>query len=174
MTSTRRPLPTQKDLEAREALHAQMVVILNQLEFSSRYFEYIDAHRSLVQDFSRRVDRAVVKNMLLRCGLTCTYKARENAFVYEECQEPLCVGYDISVHSCMIEMGLSFTTANARTGDPYCVWARDAAEARDPSFTFEPPWPRLPFDSEATLERAIQFGVELFADARTAFFAAKW
>ena len=67
---------------------------------------------------------------------------------------------------------LDFRTPAGRHGAPYKRLAREVERRRDPTFTFDPPFPDLPFSSLDELREVVTFGTGLYVETREEILAA--
>jgi hypothetical protein len=150
---------------------ARLIDCLAGIDFGRRYYDFYERCRGRAKWTG--YTREDVKAALATVPLPFTYHRREDFFRYAEPypERGLTVALNVAFPASTAELILDLQTPSERLGDPFKMLARLVERRRDPSFTFSPPYPDLPFSDPDQLRQAIAFGVALFRDAAQAIVA---
>lgn len=74
------------------------------------------------------------------------------------------------VHSA-VEFLFHVRTPQGAVGGPFPKLAREAAQARDPAFSYSPASPKLPFGDVAQAQAIVEWGIARFAEIKAAVLA---
>jgi hypothetical protein len=154
----------------KEQLQARLLTALQGIDFDRRYYDFWEKTRTRMgKPFT--IDPAQLADVVGKSGLAFTFDKKEKFYRHDEKGPDYLLKLHIAFPASTVECGL-YLVASATIGGPYPRLARLIGEQRDPSFSPEPPSPKLPYTNLDELGEAVQFGCELFIAARDAIAAA--
>lgn len=152
----------------------QLNELLAEIDFDQRYYRYVDSHRGAKPELTEDQIREWVARKLEGMGVSANYDKKEKFFRFEEQVENQNFIYTIALYYDRgLELIISIHTNSDKMGGTLHGLARTVALERDPTFSYSPRYPRIPFGTAAELEEAFQFSMELFRDIKQAVVGAK-
>jgi hypothetical protein len=151
--------------------HERLIDLLAGIDFGRRYYASYERGRNRTRwtDYTQDDLQAALATV----PLDFTYHRREDFFRHAETLGAgLALALNVAFPASQAEYILDFRTPAGRHGAPYKRLAREVERRRDPTFTFDPPSPDLPFSSPDELREVVAFGTELYVEIREQILAA--
>ena len=151
--------------------HERLIDLLAGIDFGRRYYAFYERARS--RGKLPGYTREDLEAALATVPLGFTYHRREDFFRHAETLDGgLTLALNVAFPASQAEYILDFRTPAGRHGAPYKRLAREVERRRDSTFTFDPPYPDLPYSTLEELREVVAFGTELYVEAREEILAA--
>lgn len=154
----------------KQTLKKMLLALVADTDFAERYYGYHAQHRARGRFEGYTEDD--IMTALSATGLDFTYNPREKFYAVREQQPVGTIGLNVAFPQSTAEFILVLQVDAQHIGGPFARLANEAARARDPQATFDPPYPKLPFSNSAELAEVTRFGVGLYRDLKHAITTA--
>ncbi|MFN8440450.1 MAG: hypothetical protein U0175_06775 [Caldilineaceae bacterium] len=141
-------------------LKEKLLKLLLTLNFDQQYYQFYESLRPSIGKALPNESRSLQERLLNEAGLQVKYDGRENFFAHREATTMGQLGLNAIFRNSEAEFVLAIDLAEGSMGGTFHGLAREVALRRDPAFNYQPRYPRLPYASEAELQRVIQFAVD--------------
>ena len=141
--------------------------ILADIHFDERYYALYEHFRDRSGNINYTQDDVMAA--LAGTGLDFSYHPREKFYAYKEQHSSGTLGLHLAVPCSTVEFILVLQSGGKEIGGPFPALARNTALLRDPSFSYEPRSPKIPFANLSELQQIVQEGIALFQDIKRAF-----
>lgn len=147
--------------------------LLLSLNFDQQYYQLYESLRSSIGKSLANESRSLQERLLKGAGLQVQFDGRENFFAHRETVAVGQFGLNAIFRNSEAEFVLAIDLAAGSMGGTFHGLAREVALRRDPAFSYQPRYPRLPYASEAELQRVIGFAVDRFQQIKAALLTAE-
>ena len=145
----------------QSAIGPRYIELLMKLDFDTKYYNYVLSLRDRkdVPNLTSADWGAVLKEM----GLSVRFNAKERFFTLDEFVAGDCrLGLKLAMTTGMLEAVLYVKTNDHTFSGPFQGLAYKTGVLRDPSFSPDPPYPKLRYSNKEQLREVISFSLELF------------
>jgi hypothetical protein len=140
----------------------ELLDLLDELDFSARYYTFCDRYRAPAGDPG--LTRADHTAALSASGLEFSYQSREKFFRHREQAARGLLTFNLAFGRSSLEGILTVAVGDNVLGGPFHSLASELATRKDPGFTREPAYPRMPFHDRESLAQAVTFAAGLYGE----------
>lgn len=146
---------------------ASLLQILAEIEFAKRYYSFYEARKHL--EGSEGIDPAAISARLKSRGFK--YHKGDDFYRLAERQGEREVALHVAFARGMVELILDLEAGKATYSAPFAGIAEEVAQLEDPDFSYEPPYPPIPYSTAEELDVAIDFGLKIYEEVKARLFA---
>lgn len=150
----------------QETLEGKLLELLAKIDLAKRYYGYYESHRDREEKEMPGAGSEDFKAALATTPLDFKHSKKENFFSHTERHGSCTLIFNVAFRYSAVEFILSVKTKHGVIGGPYASLAYDVGQLRDPNFSPDPVYPKLPFSNADELREVVQFGVSLFEEVK--------
>ncbi len=152
----------------REDLGEKLLALLAEMDFPQKYYRFYE-------DCARHAEGSGSLDTFVEAVRSVPFKFRyvkKDKFFEHAADSP--VGefvLKVAFYYSAVELLFHVRTPDGTVGGPFPKLAREAAQVRDPAFTYTPASPKLPFDDAAQTRAIVEWGIARFEEIKAAVLA---
>jgi hypothetical protein len=149
----------------REELADRLLQLLAEMDFSQRYYRFYE-------DCARHAEGSGTQDVFVEAvrgvPFEFRYVKKDKFFEHVEASPVGEFVFKAAFVYSAVEFLFHVRTPQGTVGGPFPRLAREAAQARDPAFSYGPASPKLPFDDAAQARAIVEWGIARFAEIKAA------
>lgn len=147
---------------------ASLLQILAEIDFAKRYYTFYEARKHL--QGAEGIDPAAIAVRLEPRGFK--FHKRDRFYRLAERQGDREVELHVAFALGTVELILGLEAGEATYGGPFAGMAEEVAQLEDPDFSYQPPYPKIPYSTAEDLDEVIDFGIKIYEEVKARLFAA--
>ena len=146
------------------SLKEELLNIMRPIDFDRRYYSFYEELRDKESD--RVWTKEEIARSLAEFDLIFKYVSSDRLFMHSSAVRSTKMSLSVRVRDSEAELLIEIAKESELTGGPFQLLAKEVAESRNPGFSYDPPYPWLPFVSEQDFKAIVRFGIGVFEDIK--------